>query len=115
MDRPTRAELEQALRAFTDSLAGKPAVGRDAYLLRVAETVRAILGREAQSGAEAEQAENRRLVALLGRSGSNAALNRDLASKLRVREPLDRAALMAHLKATVADRLAIDNPRYAES
>ena len=52
-------------------------------------------------------------VGVLGRGGTLAQLNRALAAELRAgsRDETD-AALMAHLEATVADKIAIANPKW---
>jgi hypothetical protein len=61
----------------------------------------------------ADAREHERLVALLGRDGSLDDLNRELARQLRGGERDERdAALMAHLEATIADKIAIANPRW---
>ena len=54
-----------------------------------------------------------RLVKLLGRDASLEELNRELARQLRHggRDESD-AALMAHLEATVADKISIANPKW---
>ena len=52
-------------------------------------------------------------MALLGRDGSLDELNRELARQLRSGERDERdAALMAHLEATIADKIAIANPKW---
>jgi len=50
---------------------------------------------------------------LLGRDGTLADLNRELARQLRAgeRDETD-AELMAHLEATTADKIAIANPKW---
>ena len=50
---------------------------------------------------------------LLGRDGTLDELNRELARQLRTGERDERdAALMAHLDATIADKIAIANPKW---
>jgi hypothetical protein len=52
-------------------------------------------------------------VALLGRDASPDDLNRELARQLRSGERDERdATLMAHLEATIADKIAIANPKW---
>ena len=64
-------------------------------------------------GPEADARELARLKALLGRDGTLADLNRELARQLRAGERDERdAALLAHLDATIADKIAIANPRW---
>jgi hypothetical protein len=53
------------------------------------------------------------MVALLGRDGSLEDLSRELARQLRSGERDERdVALMAHLEATIADKIAIANPKW---
>jgi hypothetical protein len=50
---------------------------------------------------------------VLGRDGTLAELNRELARQLRAGERDERdGALMAHLDATIADKIAIANPKW---
>jgi hypothetical protein len=50
---------------------------------------------------------------LLGRDGTLEALNRALAHQLRTGQRDERdPALMAHLEATIADKIAIANPKW---
>jgi Domain of unknown function (DUF6285) len=84
-----------------------------AFQMRVAANSLAILEREARLGPAADQREHERLVKLLGREGSLDDLNRELARQLRAGER-DEAdtALMTHLESTIADKIAIANPRW---
>jgi hypothetical protein len=62
--------------------------------------------------AEAEQA---RLVAILGHDGELEALSAELSARIRSGAiDLDDAALRAHLRQSVADALAINNPKWIE-
>ena len=120
-DRPTQAELLAAVADFlrdeaVPALEG-PSLDRTApglaFQLRVAANALAILDREQRLGPDADARERRRLVELLGRDGTLDELNRALADELRAgrRDETD-AALMAHLEATVADKIAIANPKW---
>lgn len=115
-DRPTAAEL---LSAVADMLRDEaiPALDRTdprlGFQMRVAANSLAILEREARLGPDADRREHERLRQLLGRDGSLDALNRELARQLRAGERDESdAALMAHLEATVADKIAIANPKW---
>lgn len=115
-DRPTAPELLAAIADFLREEA-TPALDkaepRLAFQMRVAVNSLAILEREARLGTDADAAEQARLVKLLGHDGSLDALNRDLARQLRAGERDERdAALMVHLEATVADKIAIANPKW---
>jgi hypothetical protein len=115
-DHPTAAELLAAIADFLREEAtpaldkAEPRLG---FQMRVAANALAILEREARLGPAADARERARLVTLLGRDGSLADLNRVLARQLRegTRDERD-AALMEHLKATVADKIAIANPKW---
>lgn len=115
-DRPTASELLAAIADFLREEAtpaldlAEPRLG---FQMRVAVNSLAILEREARLGPAADAREQARLVTLLGQDGSLADLNRALARQLREGRRDERdAALMAHLEATVADKIAIANPKW---
>jgi len=115
-DRPTAAEL---LSAITDFLREEatPALDRAeprlGFQMRVAANALAILEREARLGPAADAREHERLRNLLGRDGTLDELNRALAQQLRTGQRDERdPALMAHLSATIADKIAIANPKW---
>jgi hypothetical protein len=99
-DRPTASEL---LAAIADLLREEvtPALDkadpRLGFQMRVAANSLAILEREARLGPAADARERERLVKLLGHDGS-----------LDERDQ----ALMAHLETTIADKIAIANPKW---
>ncbi|HTR84258.1 MAG TPA: DUF6285 domain-containing protein [Reyranella sp.] len=115
-DRPTAAELLAAIADFLREEA-MPALDKAAprlsFQMRVAVNSLAILEREARLGPAADAREHERLGKLLGRDGSLAELNRELARQLRAgeRDETD-AALMTHLEATTTDKIAIANPKW---
>jgi len=115
-DRPTMAELLAAVADFLREEA-MPALDRShpdlGFQMRVAANSLAILEREARLGPAADAREHRRLVELLGRDGTLEDLNRALAQQLREGQRDERdPALMAHLEATIADKIAIANPKW---
>ena len=115
-DRPTASELLSAIADFLREEAtpvldkAEPRLG---FQMRVAVNSLAILEREARLGPAADAAELARLVKLLGHDGTLEDLNRELARQLRAgtRDEGD-SALMAHLDATIADKIAIANPKW---
>jgi hypothetical protein len=115
-DRPTAAELLAAVADFLREEA-TPALDRAepglGFQMRVAANSLAILEREARLGPAADAREHQRLARLLGRDGTLEELNRELARQLRagLRDERD-ANLMAHLEATIADKIAIANPKW---
>ena len=115
-DRPTAPELLTAIADFLREEA-TPALDRAdprlGFQMRVAANALAILEREARLGPGADRRELARLQELLGQSGSLKELSRELARQLRTGERDERdAALMTHLEATIADKIAIANPKW---
>ncbi len=115
-DRPTASELLAAIADFLREEAipaldrAEPRLG---FQMRVAANSLAILERENRLGPAADAREHQRLAELLGRDGTVDELNRELARQLRTGQRDERdAALMAHLEATVADKIAIANPKW---
>ena len=115
-DRPTASELLAAIADFLREEVtpvldrAEPRLG---FQMRVAANALSILEREARLGPAADAREHARLVKLLGRDGSLAELNRELARELREGKCDERdAILMAHLEATIADKIAIANPKW---
>jgi hypothetical protein len=115
-DRPTAAEL---LAAIADLLREEvtPALDkadpRLGFQMRVAVNSLAILEREARLGPDADRREHERLKKLLAKDATLDDLNRELARQLRAGERDEGdAALMAHLEATIADKIAIANPKW---
>jgi hypothetical protein len=115
-DRPTAAELLGAVIDFLREEATPSLDHSDAGLgfqMRVATNALAILERESRLGPAADAREHERLVKLLGRDGTLDELNRELARQLRAGQRDERdQALIVHLQATVADKIAIANPRW---
>ena len=115
-DRPTASELITAIADFLREEA-TPALDRAdprlGFQMRVAVNSLAIIEREGRLGPAADAREHTRLVALLGQAGTLEELNRVLVRQIRagVRDERD-AALMAHLDATTADKIAIANPKW---
>jgi hypothetical protein len=115
-DRPTAAELLTAIADFLREEAtpaldkAEPRLG---FQMRVAVNSLAILEREVRLGPAADAREHERLTTLLGRNATLDELNRELARQLRSGERDESdAALMAHLEATIADKIAIANPKW---
>lgn len=115
-DRPTASELLIAIADFLREEA-IPALDRTeprlGFQMRVAVNALAILERESRLGLAADARERARLSRLLERDGTLDALNRELARQLRAgeRDESDRE-MMAHLEATIADKIAIANPKW---
>jgi len=113
-DLPTAAELLEAVREFLDADVFPALEGRKRFHTRVASNVLAIVERELRQGPAADAAESQRLEALMpDATGTLAERNAELAKRIREGTlDADRAALLAHLRATTRDKLAIANPKY---
>ena len=115
-DLPTAAELVEAVREFLENDVFAQAEGRTKFHARVAMNVLAIVRRELELGPAADAAERARLLELLpdaAREGSLAELNAELAARIRDGSlAAERGVLVAHLRETVRDKLAIANPRH---
>jgi hypothetical protein len=112
--RPSMAQLAEAVREHLERDVVGRLDGKAAYELRVAANVLAIVQREAELGPQVLIREQERLAQLLGQSGDTQFLNSQLADRIRQRElgPENRG-LLQHLRATVIERLGIDNPKYS--
>jgi uncharacterized protein DUF6285 len=126
-DRPSAAELLEAVRAFLEEQVVPALEGTRQFHARVAANVLAIVGRELAQGDDNNWREWRALGALLEKPTgappeTSAALaeevrrrNEELAARIRAGDADGgpwRAAVLAHLRATSTDRLAIANPKY---
>jgi hypothetical protein len=128
-DRPHARELLEAVRGFLEEQVVPALDGTRQFHARVAANVLAIVGRELELGDASLRSEWRRLTALLERPATEApaderalrdtvhALNAALAERIQGgdadRDPW-RARVLAHLRETADERLAIANPRYRE-
>lgn len=127
-DRPSAFELLQAVQAFLAEQVVPVLEGTRQFHTRVAVNVLAIVAREIALGDEALRTEWRRLGVLLrepeaSMPESGAALtaavqarNARLAARIRDGEADSGpwgAEVLAYLRATCVERLAIANPKYA--
>lgn len=114
-DRPTAAELLEAVREFLEAEVTPGLAGHTGFHARVALNVIAMVERELTLGPDLDRAEAERLRALLDAEGDLAQLNAELARRLRAGE-LDhrREEVVAHLRISARAKLAIANPRYLE-
>jgi Domain of unknown function (DUF6285) len=114
-DRPTAAELLDAVAGFLDELGPDLDAGRR-FHARVAANVCRILIRELALGPAHEVRQHELLAGLLGRDGEPAELWAGLAAAIRS-GALDgrRDEVVAVLREVTAQKLAIDNPGYTEA
>ena len=123
-DRPHAGELTAAVREFIDAEI-LPALDdpRVRFRALVAANGLGILERELTFGPALVRREVEALARLLGRREAipddlaelrdrARELNRELARRIRSADPPE--ATLAHLKATVADKLRVASPRYLE-
>jgi uncharacterized protein DUF6285 len=123
-DRPTVAELLDAVRGFLEHDAITALEGTAKFHARVAANVLAIVARELEMESTQLAAEWQRLDALLGDRPMPAEIPdqragvRERTTELCERiaggdadaEPF-RAAVLAHVRATVGEKLAVANPK----
>lgn len=113
-DKPDIADLMQAVRDFIGAEIAPALTGHGAFSARVAGNVLALMQRELELGPGFRAAEQARLEALLGETGTLEALNRALCDKIaKGMLGLEDEALMVHLKRATMGKLAIDQPNYA--
>jgi hypothetical protein len=109
---PRADQLAKAVSDWIDQV--RPSLDpRNAFLARVAVNALATLERELALGGEFEVAATRRLAKLLKRQGSHAELNTELCARLRAGDlTVNTPGLLAALKASALEQLAIDQPTY---
>jgi aminoglycoside phosphotransferase (APT) family kinase protein len=112
-DRPTPAELLEAVREFVDDDARPGLDGRAAFHARVAVNALAIVERELVLGPAVEAPVADRLSTLLGRSGTARELAVALATGIREGTIDDTPEVVEAIVALVRAKLTIANPRYA--
>ncbi|MFP6772730.1 MAG: DUF6285 domain-containing protein [Alphaproteobacteria bacterium] len=112
-DRPNAAELVEAVREFLSDHVAPNVEGQLAFHTRVAINALAIVERTMAQGGAMDEAELTRLKELLHQEGDLGDLNGELARAIRAGEMDDRREdLLAHLRQTAADKIALANPRY---
>jgi hypothetical protein len=116
-DRPTAAELIQAVREFLENDVMAATEGRVQFHTRVAVNALGMVERELTEGPVLAGAEHRRAVALLGtfpgHEGDPVTLERLLAAAIRNGDLDDRIeAVQDHVRATVREKLLVANPGY---
>lgn len=109
---PMPAELLEGVRKFLKEEVAVAQSGRSAFLAKVAANSLGIAQREFLHGPALANAEKERLEDLLG-SGELEELRWKLVNALRGEMTLDTPGLDGHLRATVAEQLAIDQPNYS--
>jgi hypothetical protein len=113
-DRPTAAELVQAVREFLEhDVMANSTDKRVQFHARVAANALGMVERELNNGRELVDAERVRATALLGHDDEVGLLERELASRIRDGSLDDRLdAVRDHVRATVREKLLVANPGY---
>ncbi len=110
---PRSDELLDSVAAFLREDAAAATHGRTRFFTRVAANSLAIVKRDLALGPAHREAERARLTALLGGTGRLDALRWQLTAGLRDGGiALDHPGLREHLRASVINQLAIDQPTY---
>lgn len=113
-DMPRLEELLVSVRDYLRDAVMKETQGRTSFLARVAGNSLDIVLRDLASGPAHRKAERQRLQALLGGNGGLDALRWVLVRGLRDGSiPLNHPGLAAHLRNTVVNQVAIDQPKYS--
>jgi hypothetical protein len=115
---PAETLLQAAARYLEDEL--MPTLeGYHRYQTRVTVNVLRMVERELRLGASQDEAGRARLAALLDGHrdvADTAALNLELAAAIRDgRLPIDSPGLVKHLRASLGESLAINNPKWIET
>lgn len=127
MDRPTKQELLAAVRSFLEKDLLPELEGVRRFHARVSINALGIVLRELELEGVHRAAQHARLCELLGRvepkpadprelERSIEALERELCARIRSgfgAEGEARSRLLAHLRATTAERLEVSNPSYS--
>jgi uncharacterized protein DUF6285 len=112
-DRPTAAELVEAVREFLERDVMTATEGRVQFHTRVAVNALGMVERELTDGPAFAAAEQARAASLLGRDDDPRALEREIAAGIRDGSLDDRIdAVRAHVRATVREKLLVANPGY---
>ncbi len=112
-DRPTAAELVQAVREFLERDVLAATEGRVQFHTRVAVNALGMIERELTEGPAFAEAERTRAAALLGHDADARVLERELAAGIRDGSLDDRLdAVREHVRATVREKLLVANPGY---
>ena len=112
-DRPTAAELVEAVREFLADHVTPNVEGQLAFHTRVAINALAIVERTMAEGGPMDAAELERLRDLLGQDSDLGEMNAALSRAIRSGEMDDkRGTVLDHLRKTAEDKIALANPKY---
>jgi Domain of unknown function (DUF6285) len=110
---PEAGTLLQAAAAYLEQELLPTLEGYHRFQTRVSINVLRTVMRELQKSDALEDTERLRLVQLLGHEGDLHTLNAELAASIKQGVlPLDSPGLVGHLRQTLQDTLAINNPKW---
>jgi hypothetical protein len=113
--KPEATILLKAAVKFLESELMPTLAGYHRFQTRVTLNVLNIVRRELELRQAQADAERARLMALLGHEGEVEELSRELAERIRAASfALDDLALRAHIRQSLADALAINNPKWLD-
>ncbi|MGC2085293.1 MAG: DUF6285 domain-containing protein [Bradyrhizobium sp.] len=113
-DEPTPVELTKAVADFLRNDIAPLVSGHQAFKLRVGINALDLVVRQLTQAEASDAAEEARLTALLGSTGSLFELNRELAEKVADGAlDLSTPGVREHLWQTTLDKVAVDQPNYA--
>ena len=111
---PPATELLASVSRFLRDELLPSLIGAEAFHLRVSINAIDLVRREIEQQDAADKREHRRLAKLLDSFAELDVLRKQLCEKIARGEiMLDQPALRDHLRATIVDRLAIDQPTYS--
>ena len=117
--RPTAVELLEVVREFLERDVLPQLAADVRFQCRVAINVLGTVGRELELGPVFQSRERERLAELLADTGAGESLetlNRRLVQQIRGGDiDVDSAALLDHLRRTIGEALAINNPKWLET
>jgi len=115
IDRPTAAELLEAVQEFLRDRALPALTGHAAFEARVASNLLAIARRELEAGPALSRAEVEGMKRLLGKDADPEALEAALVALIREGDLEGRwEDLLAHLGRVAEGKIRIANPKYLE-
>ena len=113
--KPDATILLQAAVKYLESELMPTLAGYDRFQTRVTVNVLNIVRRELELREAQQAAERARLAAILGHDGEVEALSIELAERIRSGAiAIDDPALRAHVRQSLADALAINNPKWID-
>lgn len=110
---PKAAVLLEAAVKYLEEELMPTLTGYHRFKTRVTANVLNTVRRELELRGSQAQSERSRLVALLGHDGEVETLSTELAERIRAGAiAIDDPALRAHVRQSLADALAINNPKW---